>query len=132
MNIVPPRHPAPAAVKAPKTEILVLGGAPTPAAQALNEPHPLESRIKGWRANEDALRLELLRQTQGPGEPIRRAMEAHIIEKATFVPQVLGGSSGTARDVLSGRDAEIDWEDVYPDDMTMDFHQELQERMIRS
>lgn len=102
-----------------------------PAAQHLNDAHPLEDRVTGWHAKQDAFHLELLRQTQGAAEPIRRAMERKIVDESTFVPQVLGGSSNVHQDILRNTDASLDWEDVYPEQPVgeLSFHAELERRM---
>lgn len=75
--------------------------------------------------------MEMLRRVYGSAEPIRRAMEQAIVEKSTFVPESLGGSSNLHLDVLSNRDATIGWEDVYPDHKETSFHQELEARMLK-
>ena len=50
------------------------------------------------------------------GEPVRRGMEMKICREGEYRPQCLGGSASVGQDVLSGRDCEISWEDVYRGD----------------
>ena len=40
-------------------------------------------------------------------------MELKIVQAGDYRPSALGRPSGVHEDILSGRDAEIDWEDVY-------------------
>lgn len=79
--------------------------------------HPLEARLLAWRATQDALKMESLRRAYGIAEPVRRGMELKIVRDGTFRPAVLGGvRSGNVHEdilVLGGRDAGIDWEDVF-------------------
>ena len=59
-------------------------------------------------------------------------MELKIARQGEWRPQVVGGSSGIHEDVLSGRDAECDWEDVFRGDETrerVDFHGEMEARL---
>lgn len=57
--------------------------------------------------------MEMLRRQFGMAEPIRRGMEIKITKEGEWRPAVLGGPNGVHRDVLEGRDCEIDWEDVF-------------------
>ena len=57
--------------------------------------------------------MESLRRTFGIAEPVRRGMELRICEVGEWRPSVLGGPSGVHADVLRGREAEMDWEDVW-------------------
>lgn len=44
----------------------------------------------------------------------------------------MGGSAGVGGDVLAGRDAELNWEDVYKGDETRegaDFHSEMEAKL---
>ncbi|KAI9667945.1 MAG: hypothetical protein M1821_000765 [Bathelium mastoideum] len=98
--------------------------------------HPLESRLLNWRATQEALKMEGLRRTFGMAEPVRRGMELKIVEGTEWRPAVMGGAGeragGVHRDVLMGRDAEVDWEDVFTGDEgreVPDFHTEMEGRM---
>ncbi|KAI1322303.1 proteasome maturation factor UMP1-domain-containing protein [Xylariaceae sp. FL0255] len=84
--------------------------------------HPLEARLKAWESTQEALRMESLRKTFGIAEPIRRGMELKITRDGSWRPACLGGavgvggSTGTAavhEDILMGREATLDWEDVF-------------------
>ncbi|KAF2968137.1 hypothetical protein GQX73_g5461 [Xylaria multiplex] len=83
--------------------------------------HPLESRLKAWEATQENLRMESLRKTFGMAEPIRRGMELKITREGSWRPACLGGSAGNTgignssvhEDVLMGREASCDWEDVF-------------------
>lgn len=83
----------------------------------LQSSHPLEQRLSSWRATQDALHAETLRRQFGIAAPVRRAMELDIVRKGEWRPAVLGmglgGKAGVHEDVLSGRDTEIGWEDVF-------------------
>lgn len=101
----------------------------SPVAQGLNDPHPLESRVANWKANEEEFNLRMLQKTQGLAAPLRRVMDAKIVEQSTFVPSIVGGPSNLSLDILKNEDARLDWEDVYKTESTIDFHQEMQKRM---
>lgn len=76
--------------------------------------------------------MNLLRRNFGLAEPVRRGMELNICREGEWRPAALGGSATVGGDVLSGRDAEITWEDVYRGDDTRDgadFHSEMESRM---
>jgi proteasome maturation protein len=97
--------------------------------------HPLESRLKNWEATQEALKMEGLRRNFGIAEPIRRGMELKIAREGEWRPAVLGGSQrgGVHEEILSGRDCEIAWEDVFVGDEMRGvpgFHEEL-ERKVR-
>lgn len=62
-------------------------------------------------------------------------MELKITRDGEWKPAVLGGGmrAGVHEDILSGRDTEIAWEDVFVGDVTrgvQGFHEEL-ERKVR-
>jgi len=97
--------------------------------------HPLESRLKQWEATQESLKMEGLRRTFGIAEPIRRGMELKMVREGEWRPAVLGGGSerGVHEDILSGREASIEWEDVFKGNEMRSvpgFHEEL-ERKVR-
>lgn len=58
-------------------------------------------------------------------------MELSIARQGEWRPMVLGGSIGVHEDILSNRDCELDWEDVYRGDELRpapDFHSEMEAR----
>jgi hypothetical protein len=57
--------------------------------------------------------MEMLRRQFGIAEPIRRGMELKIAAAGEWRPAVLGPSGGVHRDILQGRDCEVQWEDVF-------------------
>lgn len=65
--------------------------------------------------------MESLRKTFGIAEPIRRGMELKITREGSWRPACLGGGAGPTgvgsasvhEDVLMGREASCDWEDVF-------------------
>lgn len=61
--------------------------------------------------------MTMLARTFGLAEPIRRGMELKLVRDADAVgrPRALGRPSGVHEDILTGRDTEIAWEDVYAD-----------------
>lgn len=76
--------------------------------------HPLESRLSSWHATQETLQHTLLRRTYGIAEPLRRGMELKLVREADgFRPAVLGAPSRVHEDILMGRDATIDVEDVF-------------------
>lgn len=83
------------------------------------------------------MKMSLLRRQFGLAEPVKRQMELSICKAGDWRPACLGGagrSSGTNgvhADILSGRDTEIEWEDIYVgDDMApeVNFHAEVEAR----
>jgi len=100
--------------------------------------HPLEGRLTQWRAQQDTLKMELLRRQFGLAEPVKRGMELAIVRAGEWMPRCLapgsglgGGIGGLHRDILEGRDTELDWEDVFTGDEmrdTIDFHTEMEGR----
>jgi proteasome maturation protein len=54
-----------------------------------------------------------LRRAYGLAEPIRREMELKIVREGSWRPAVLGGSDRVHEDILQGRDADVEWEDVF-------------------
>ena len=108
-----------------------LSPAPPPATNApaeLQSTHPLESRLSAWQSTQESLKMNLLRRNFGIAEPVRRGMEAKICREGEWRPACLGGSANVGGDVLSGRDTEISWEDVYRGDETREvgFHGEME------
>ncbi|EMC91763.1 hypothetical protein BAUCODRAFT_38906 [Baudoinia panamericana UAMH 10762] len=95
--------------------------------------HPLESRLGQWRAQQEALKMEMLRRQFGIAEPVKRQMELGIVKAGEWRPGQLGaGSAGVHADILAGRDTEIGWEDVFTGDEmrdAVDFHTEMETRM---
>jgi proteasome maturation protein len=86
----------------------------SPAFSAVASSHPLEARLTNWRSTQDALKMTMLRREFGIAEPIRRAMEVKICQEGDWRPAVLGfKGEGVHEQILSGRDASVDWEDVF-------------------
>ncbi|KAI1074658.1 proteasome maturation factor UMP1 [Whalleya microplaca] len=79
--------------------------------------HPLEARLRAWEATQEGVRMASLRKTFGMAEPIRRGMELKIAREGEWRPLALGGgaarTSGVHVDVLRGKEASIEWEDVF-------------------
>lgn len=75
--------------------------------------------------------MALLRRQFGIAEPVKRQMELNIVRAGEWRPSALGGAgtAGVHADILSGRDTEIDWEDVYEGNELQelrDFHVEME------
>ncbi|KAI0889572.1 proteasome maturation factor UMP1 [Annulohypoxylon maeteangense] len=88
----------------------------TSLVEAPSSRHPLESRLKAWESTQEGLRMETLRRTYGIAEPIRRGMELKIARDGEWRPLALGGGAGVRsvhEDILLGREARMDWEDVF-------------------
>lgn len=66
----------------------------------------------------------------GAGEPIRRTMELEIVEHSDYKPLILGGSDSMSRDILMGKDASVDWEDVYKGESVVDMHSEMERKVL--
>lgn len=85
----------------------------------LSSKHPLEARLARWTETQDSLKLESLRRTFGIAEPVRRGMELKIVREGSFwtPAAVMAAGAGAVpsvhEDILTGRDADITWEDVY-------------------
>ncbi|KAF1982969.1 hypothetical protein K402DRAFT_397107 [Aulographum hederae CBS 113979] len=114
---------SPAPLKTPSTTV---------TTTTLQSAHPLEARLAGWRAAEDARRMEGLRRTYGAAEPIRRGLELATVRAGEWRPRALGGSACVHSDILSGRDWEMDWEDVFVGEEMRhvpDFHTEMEHNL---
>ena len=86
----------------------------SPAFSAVASSHPLEARLNSWRSTQDTLKMNMLRREFGIAEPIRRGMEVKICQEGEWRPAVLGyKGEGVHEEILSGRDASVDWEDVF-------------------
>lgn len=60
--------------------------------------------------------MSMLSRQFGIAEPVRRGMEMQIVQGGAWRPSLLGGSlrdGGVHGDILSGRDCEVGWEDVF-------------------
>ena len=83
--------------------------------------HPLEARLRSWEATQESLRMETLRRTFGIAEPVRRGMELKMVREGSWRPSALAAAGSSAggnlhEDILRGRDASCDWEDVFAGD----------------
>ncbi|PSR90632.1 proteasome maturation factor UMP1-domain-containing protein [Coniella lustricola] len=117
-HIRPSAHGAPSAPGLHDT--LRAGVGPDPFSQTNtstlpSSAHPLEARLKQWETTQENLRMESLRRTFGVAEPIRRGMELKITREGQWRPMALGGSATNSvhEDILKGRDASVDWEDIF-------------------
>ncbi|KAI5861627.1 proteasome maturation factor UMP1 [Durotheca rogersii] len=103
-----------------------LNPAPLPSSSSSSAPaaapvsrHPLEPRLLAWQQTQEALRQTALRRAFGVAEPVRRAMELQIVRGGDWRPAVLRapapGQAGPSlhEDILRGREAYLDWDDVF-------------------
>lgn len=117
------------------SETLHTQSGPINISSKINNLHPLQSRVNNWEQTQQDTRFETYRRIFGAGEPIKRTMELSIVENTDFKPQVLGGSDPMHKDMLLGKDASLDWEDVYPNGLNqngsnvMDMHSEMEKRL---
>ncbi|KAI0380429.1 proteasome maturation factor UMP1 [Hypomontagnella monticulosa] len=96
--------------------------------------HPLEARLKAWESTQEALRMESLRRTFGMAEPIRRGMELKIAREGEWRPMALRGSvvRSVHEDILRGREATLDWEDVFTGEeqaAAVNVHDEMERKL---
>lgn len=76
--------------------------------------------------------MEMLRRQFGIAEPVRRGMELAIVRGGEWRPSCLGFGGmggGLHSDILSGRDCELSWEDVFSGEEMrdqVDFHSEME------
>lgn len=95
--------------------------------------HPLEARLKAWESTQENLRMESLRRTFGMAEPIRRGMELKITRDGEWRPLALGnGVRSVHEDILRGREATLDWEDVFTGEeqrQTVGVHEEMERKL---
>ena len=84
-----------------------------PSAQVPESSHALENRLLQWRSTQQALKTENLRRIYGAAEPIRRGMELETAKSGEWRAQALGGSASVSSDILEGRDATCEWEDIF-------------------
>ncbi|KAI9857870.1 MAG: hypothetical protein M1813_007985 [Trichoglossum hirsutum] len=137
LTIIPPaqtRHdtstPNTTAPSAPGVHDTLRHGLPSLGSQ-INTSHPLEARLRQWRATQDAAKMESLRRLYGAAEPIRRAMELRIVSEGEAVAPAVLGSSGVHRDILAGNDTACTWEEVFKGDelAEVDFHADMEARL---
>lgn len=100
---------------------------PLNVALAINHRHPLEARVAGWDQTQRDTQMEMYRRVFGAGVPIKHQMELAIIDNE-FTPMSL---LNLHRDVVLGKDTEIDWEDVYPatSSAVAGFHSAMEKKM---
>lgn len=118
-HIRPSAHGAPSAPGLHDT--LRAGVGPDPFTQTTTSStvptsaHPLEARLRQWAATREALRMATLRRAFGVAEPARRGMELRITRDGEWRPLALGGGARASlhEDILQGRDASVEWEDVF-------------------
>jgi proteasome maturation protein len=105
----------------------------TTSSAVPDSAHPLETRLKKWEETQDQLKMEGLRRTFGISEPIRRGMELKIAREGDWRPLALGaGRRGVHEDILLGKDASIEWEDVFMGDESRtlpSFHEEVEKKV---
>ncbi|KAI8959233.1 proteasome maturation factor UMP1 [Daldinia sp. FL1419] len=117
-----------------------VGPSPLPSTSSSEPPapvsrHPLEARLKAWESTQEALRMESLRRTFGMAEPIRRGMELKITRDGEWRPLALsGGASARSvhEDILRGREATLDWEDVFTGEeqqSSVTVHEEMERKL---
>jgi proteasome maturation protein len=99
-------------------DTLRYGVGPTPShlttTSTPSSRHPLEARLKAWETTQESVRMESLRKTFGMAEPIRRGMELKVVASGEWRPVALGGGVPSVHeDILRGREAVIEWEDVF-------------------
>ncbi|XP_018340755.1 PREDICTED: proteasome maturation protein [Trachymyrmex septentrionalis] len=79
--------------------------------QSVGFAHPLEASERNYKKNQDRMNMILLRNTQGLHAPLRIAMELKATESIGRLPFL--SSSNVMRDILLGKDQNIEFEDVF-------------------
>lgn len=77
--------------------------------------HPLESRITNWNNQQEQLKLQQYKQIFGLAEPMKRVVEAKIIDSTDSFKPLLTDSNATSihQDIVKNKEFDIEWEDVY-------------------
>lgn len=106
----------------------------TSASTVPTSGHPLEGRLRAWEATQESLRMESLRRTFGSAEPIRRGMELKIARDGEWRPMALGGGcvASVHEDILKGKEASVDWEDVFTGEeqrAVVGVHEEMERKL---
>ncbi|KAK5778690.1 Ump1p PWA37_000034 [Arxiozyma heterogenica] len=93
-----------------------------PISTQLNEQHPLQQHLENYQDNEHARTMEQYREIFGIAEPMKRTMELSIVERTDFNPI---NENHLHSDILRNKDCTIDWEDIYPDTMGKNIHNNI-------
>ncbi|CEP61995.1 Ump1p LALA0_S04e05336g [Lachancea lanzarotensis] len=93
------------------------GGA-APLTSRINGKHPLEAKLQNWDQTQRQRDLQNYRQVFGLAEPMKREMELAIVRNSDFAP-LSSGTAGMHEDILLNREANVDWEDIYPGSNSM-------------
>ncbi|KAI1287499.1 Proteasome maturation protein [Halotydeus destructor] len=94
----------------PEKSAMLHGFNSTPAYTSV---HPLDVLQQNYRDRVDATNFAILKQTQGVHAPLKLMMERQAASKIGRLPFL--PSSNIMRDVLEGRDDDIDFEDFLND-----------------
>jgi len=126
----------------PSSSILPTTVTPNPAhflssssdsATGLQSNHPLERRLRSWAATQDSLQQEIRRRNFGIAAAVRSAWDLQVVKQSMWTPLTLGGGCGVIEDVLTGRDCEVSFDDVFGGGVEFReppaFHTELEGRM---
>lgn len=78
--------------------------------------------------------MESLRRTFGIAEPVRRGMELKITRGGEWRPMALGGGCAPSlhEDILRGKDASVEWEDVFTGEeqrAVVSVHEEMERKL---
>jgi proteasome maturation protein len=79
----------------------------------LQSNHPLENRLRSWVSTRDSLQQDMRRRNFGIAAAVRSAWDLQVVKQSMWTPLTLGGGCGVIEDVLTGRDCELSWDDVF-------------------
>lgn len=101
------------------------------AKEEVAPAHPLEQSVANYGASQEALRMQVLRSTQGRHMPLRLQMERSIVSKIQRMPPL--ESSMIALETLTGMDTCLSAEDIFrsPSEAfaTVDTHLAMQHKI---
>jgi proteasome maturation protein len=101
------------------------------ARDEISPAHPLEQVLTSHAVREEALRMQILRDAQGSGVPLRMQMERSIVSRVQRLPPLQ--SSMIALETLTGMNTRLAPEDIFnpPSEalVTVDTHSAMQRKL---
>ncbi|CAI8017117.1 Proteasome maturation protein [Geodia barretti] len=101
------------------------------ARDEISPAHPLEHVLASHAVREEALRMQILRDAQGSGVPLRMQMERSIVSRVQRLPPLQ--SSMIALETLTGMNTRLAPEDIFnpPSEalVTVNTHSAMQRKL---